>query len=233
MERVGLKAQVRDGIGKGAARSVRRGGGVPAILYGRGRTSQPIAVDGRALSAVLHTHAGRNVLIDLDLGDGGHAEPTTVMVREIQRDIFRHHPIHVDFYAISLTERLETRVPVVLKGTAKGVAEGGVVEHHLREVLVECLPTQIPEQFELDVTELVLGRSLHARDLVIPEGVTLVTPPEDVVVTVVPPKVIEEAAPAAAAAVPAEGVPAEGAPAEAAPEAAAAPAEKEKAPEKK
>ncbi len=236
MERVGLKGQVRDGVGKGAARSVRRGGGVPAILYGRGRTPQAIAVDSRALAAALHTHAGLNVLIDLDLGDGGRADPTTVMVREVQRDIFRHHPIHVDFYAISLTERLETRVPVVLKGTAKGIAEGGVVEHHLREVLVECLPTQIPEQFDVDVTELVLGRSLHASDLIMPEGVALVTPPEEVLVTVVAPKVIEEeVAPAAAAAVPAEGVPAEGAPAEGAPEAAVAPAvtEKEKAPEKK
>lgn len=240
MERVGLKAQIRAGTGKGAARSARRGGAVPAVLYGRGRAAQAIAVDGRALSAALHTHAGLNVLIDLDLGGPasrvpGRAEPTTVMVREIQRDIFRHHPIHVDFYAISLTERLETRVRVQLKGTAKGIAEGGVVEHHLREVLVECLPTQIPEQIELDVTELVIGRSLHASDLVIPGGVTLVTPPEDVVVTVVAPKVIEEeVAPAAAAAVPAEGVPAEGAPAEGAPEAAAAaPVEKEKAPEKK
>ncbi|MGH2374077.1 MAG: 50S ribosomal protein L25 [bacterium] len=236
MERVGLKAQVRDGVGKGVARSVRRGGGVPAILYGRGRSPKAIAVEGKALAAALHTHAGLNVLIDLDLGDGGSAESTIVMIREIQRDIFRHHPIHVDFHAISLTERLETRVRVVLKGTAKGIAEGGVVEHQLREVLVECLPTQIPEQFELDVTELIIGRSLHASDLVIPEGVTLVTPPEDVIVTVVAPKVIEEeVAPAAAAAVPAEGAPAEGAPAEGGPEAAAAatPAEKEKAPEKK
>lgn len=235
MERVGLKAQIRDGVGKGVARSLRRGGAVPAILYGRGRSPQPLAVDARALSAALHTHAGLNVLIDLDLADGSRAEPTTVMVREIQRDIFRHHPIHVDFHAISLTERLETRVPIVLKGTAKGIAEGGVVEHHLRDVLVECLPTQIPEQFELDVTELVLGRSLHVSDLVMPEGVTLVTPPEEVIVTVVAPKVIEEeVVPAAAAAAPAEGVPAEGAPVEGAPEAAAAaPTEKEKAPEKK
>lgn len=231
MERVGLKGQVRDGTGKGVARSLRRGGAVPAILYGRGRTPQPIAVDGRALTAVLQTHAGRNVLIDLELGGDGRGEPTTVMVKEIQRDIFRHQPIHVDFHAISLTERLETRVPIILKGTAKGIAEGGVVEQHLREVLVECLPTQIPEQFELDVSELVIGRSLHASDLFMPEGVTLVTPPEEVVVAVVAPKVVEEAAPAAAEAVPVEGVPAEGVPAEGAPE--ATPAAAEKAPEKK
>lgn len=232
MERIGLKGQVRNGIGKGAARSLRRNGAVPAILYGRGREPRPVAVDARALAAALHTHAGLNVLIDLELAGNGGSEPTTVLVREVQRDIFRHQPIHVDFHAISLTERLETHVPVVLKGTAKGVAEGGVVEHHLRDVLVECLPTQIPENFELDVTELVIGRSLHASDLVIPEGVTLVTPPEEVIVTVVAPRVVEEAAPAAAAAVPAEAAPGEPAP-EAAEEAGEKKAgEKDKAPEK-
>ncbi len=233
MERLGLKAQVRSGVGKGAARSLRRGGTVPAILYGRGRDPKPIAVDARALTAALHTHAGLNVLIDLELAGDGGSEPATVMVREIQRDIFRHQPIHVDFHVISLTEHLETHVPVVLQGTAKGIAEGGVLEHHLREVLVECLPTQIPEQLELDVTELVVGRSLHASDLTIPEGVTLVTPPEEVIVTVVAPRVVEEEVAPAAAAAPAEGVPAEGAPGEAAPGAAAPAGEKEKAPEKK
>jgi large subunit ribosomal protein L25 len=224
VERVTLKAQVRDGVGKGAARSLRRAGAIPGIVYGRGRDPRPVAVEGRALAAALHTHAGLNVLIDLDLG-GASGEPTVVMVREVQRDIFRHQPIHVDFHAISLTERLEAHVPIVLRGTAKGVAEGGVVEHILRDVLVECLPTQIPEQFELDVTELVVGRSLHASDLTVPEGVTLLTPPEDVIVTVVAPRVIEEevAAPAAAAAVP-EGVP--GAPAAEAPAPEAAEPEK-------
>jgi large subunit ribosomal protein L25 len=146
-----------------------------------------------------------------------------VLVREVQRDIFRRQPIHVDFYAISLTERLETHVPVVLKGAAKGLSEGGVVEHVLRDILVECLPTQIPEQLELDITELVVGHSLHASDLTMPEGVTLLTAPEDVVVTVVAPRIHEEeVAPAAA-------VPAEGVPGVSTPEAAAEPAEGEKA----
>ncbi len=217
MERVALKAQVRDGVGKGVAHSLRRQGLIPAVVYGRGRVPKPIAVEARALSDALRTHAGMNVLIDLEVpGDGGDA--AVVIIKETQRGIFRKDLIHVDFHAISLTETLEMNVPVALKGIPKGVAEGGVVEQHLRLVLVECLPTQIPEQFELDVTELLVGRSLHASDLVIPEGVKLVTPPDEVVVTVVEPRVHEEAAPAAAA-VPAEGVPAEGAPA--APEAAA------------
>jgi len=210
MERVTLKAQPRDGTGKGAARGLRRGGLVPAVVYGRGREAKAVAVEARALDVALHTHAGRNVLIDLEIANGGAGESTTVIVKAAQRDLFRHHLIHVDFHAISLTDTIEMNVPVVLNGNAKGVSEGGVIEHHLREVLVECLPTQVPDRLELDVTELLVGRSLHASDLVVPDGVKLLTDPDEVVVTVVAPRVHEEAAPAAAAAV--EGVPAEGAP---------------------
>jgi large subunit ribosomal protein L25 len=149
------------------------------------------------------------------------------MIKEVQRDIFRHQPIHIDFHAISLTDRRQFHVPVALQGVPRGVADGGVVEHHLREVLVECLPTQIPEQLSLDVSDLVVGRSLHASDLIVPEGVTLRTAPDEVVVTVVAPRVHEEAAPAAVAegAPPAEGAPAAPVPAA---EGATGPAEKKK-----
>jgi len=219
MERVTLKARVRHGLGKGAARSLRRGGFVPGVVYGRGRQPQAVAVEARALDAALHTHAGRNVLIDLDVVDGGDGgrEPTTVVVKDTQRDIFRRQLMHVDFHAISLTDTIEMSVPVVLKGISKGVSEGGILEHHLREVRVECLPTQIPDEIILDVTELQVGRSLHASDLTIPQGVKLLSSPDEVVVTCLTPRVHEEAAPAAAV----ESAPAEGAPA-AAPEAAAA-----------
>jgi len=212
MERVALKARTREGRGKGEARALRRAGLVPAIVYGRGRESQAVAVDATALSAALHTRAGFNALIDLSVPNGGSAsEPTTVIVKATQRDIFRHQLIHVDFHAISLTDTIEMHVPVVLLGTAKGVAEGGVVEQHLRDVLVECLPTQVPDQIKLDITELLVGRSLHASDLEVPAGVKLVTAPEQVVVAVVAPRVVEEAP--AAAEVAAEGAeaPAEGA----------------------
>jgi large subunit ribosomal protein L25 len=209
MERVTLRVQLRDALGKGAAKGLRRGGFVPAIVYGRGREPKAVAVDARALDVALHTHAGRNVLIDSICPAGG-AEATTVIVKAAQRDLFRHNLIHVDFHAIRSPTRWKWAYRS-LKGSAKGVSEGGVVEHHLREVLVECLPTQIPDQLELDVTELLVGRSLHASDLAVPEGVKLLTNPDEVVVTVVAPRVHEEAAPAAAAV---EGVPAEGAPAE-------------------
>jgi large subunit ribosomal protein L25 len=230
MERVPLKAQRRDGQGKGEARALRRAGLVPGIVYGRGLQSQAVAVESNSLSAVLHTHAGMNVLIDLSVANGESAGvPTTVIIKATQRDIFRHNLIHIDFHAISLTDTIEMHVPVILTGTAKGVSEGGVVEQHLREVLVECLPTQVPDRIEVDITELLVGRSLHASDLAVPDGVKLVTAPEQVVVAVVAPRVVEEAP--VAAAVPAEGAaaaaPAEGA-AAAAPAAEATPDKAEK-----
>jgi large subunit ribosomal protein L25 len=211
MERVNLSATVRDGLGKSGARRLRRGGRVPAVVYGQGRESQPVAVEGKALSATLHTHAGLNVLIDLGIRGDGAEDKQLVMVKDMQRDIFTHDITHVDFHVISLEETLEAHVPVLLVGTPKGVVDGGVLEQHLREVLVECLPTQIPEHFEVDVTGLTIGKAVHVGELTIPAGLTLLTPTEAVVATVLQPRVEElPAAPAAAEAVPVEGEAAEG-----------------------
>ncbi|HEV8339348.1 MAG TPA: 50S ribosomal protein L25 [bacterium] len=232
MERVHLAATVRNGLGKSGARQLRRSGQVPAVVYGKGRESQPLAVEGKALSATLHTHAGLNVLIDLGIQGDAAEDRQLVMVKDVQRDVLSHGILHVDFHVISLEETLETHVPVLLVGTPKGVVDGGVLEQHLREVLVECLPTQIPEHFELDVTGLTIGHAVHAGELTIPEGVTLLTPTEEVVATVQQPRVEEApAAPAAAEAVPAEGEAVEGEAAER-PAPGAAPAKEPEAEEK-
>lgn len=222
MERVSLEARRRDGTGTGKVRKIRQQGLVPAVVYGRGREPLPLVVDGKALRASLHTHAGLNVLIDLGIVNGSRATET-VMVREVQRGMFKREIIHVDFHTIDLTETLEARVPLVFTGHAKGVVDdGGMLEIHLREVIVECLPTQIPESIEIDVSALGVGDSLHASDIRLPAEVTMVTSAEEAVATVVVPKVIEEVAPAVAAApeaaaeaaAPAAVAPAEGKPAE-------------------
>lgn len=212
MERVTLGVQRRVGLGKGQVKKLRQSGLVPGIVYGRGVEPTPVAVDAKRLRGILHTAAGLNVLIDLAIGDGS-APGATVMVKDIQRDIFRTDAIlHIDFHTIDLAEQVEAHVRLVFKGQAKGVVEdGGIFEVHLREVVVECLPTQIPEHIDLDISELTIGRSLHVSDLVIPAEVTLVTEPEEVVATVVAPRAEEVAAPAAApeaAAVPGAEVPA-------------------------
>lgn len=200
MERVTLEARRREGVGKSHARSLRRTGQVPAIVYGRAQQPFPVAVESKALRTVLHTDAGMNVLIELAIADDGGRRTQTVMVKELQRSIFRRDIIHVDFHTISLEERLEARVRLTFVGQAKGIAEGGVLEVHLRELLVECLPTHIPEHIEVNINDLALGHSIHVRDLVVAPEIKVVTPPEEAVVTVVALKVVEEVTPVPAAA---------------------------------
>ncbi len=237
MERVTLEAKTREGLGKNQVRRLRHDGQIPGIVYGRGREPRPVAVDAKALGAVLHTQAGRNVLIDLAIGNGDR-RAETVIVKELQRDIFRRDITHVDFYAIDLTRPLEASVPITFVGHAAGIADGGVFEVHLREVVVKCLPTQIPEHIEVNISALGVGDAIHVRDLVLPAEATVVTAPEEVVATVVVPKVVEEAttttvaAPAEAGVPSAAGAPeaaAEAKPAEAKPAAAKSAASPEKA----
>lgn len=198
MERISLAARARTGIGTSAVKKLRRTGQVPAVVYGRGIAPTAVAVEARALRGALQTHAGMNVLIDLSIG-GGASAARTVMVKDIQRDIFRRDIIHVDFTTVDLTEIVEAHVPIVFKGTPRGVSEdGGIFEAHMRELVVECLPTQIPERIDLDVSQLPLGKSLHVSDLILPPDVALVSEPDEVIATVVAPRVVEEAAPAPA-----------------------------------
>ena len=199
MERVSLSAAARTATGKNAVKKIRKNGLVPAILYGRARESVPLAVDRKGLLGALAT-GGRNVLIDLMVTHDGESESNTVMIREIQRDHLRREILHVDLHQIILTEKLEARVPVMLEGMPEGVASGGgILEPHLREVEIRCLPTQIPDHLTANVAHLAVGDSLHVRDLVVPEGIEILTPPEEVLVSVVAPKEeVEEAAPAAA-----------------------------------
>jgi large subunit ribosomal protein L25 len=204
MERVTLEALRRAGLGKNQVRRLRHDGQVPGIVYGRGREPLPVAVNAKALGAALHTQAGRNVLIDLAIGDGDR-RAETVMVKDLQRDIFRRDITHVDFYAIDLTRTVEAHVPITFVGQPAGIADGGVFEVHLREVVVKCLPTQIPEHIEVNINALGVGDAIHVRDVLLPPEVTAVSPPEEVVATVVVPKVVEEVTPAAAAAAPEVG----------------------------
>ncbi len=199
MERVTLGAVARTATGKNAVKKVRKDGFVPAILYGRTREPLPLAVGRQDLVGALAT-GGRNVLIDLRVARTGDEESNTVMISEIQRDHIRREILHVDLHQISLTEKLEARVPVALVGIPEGVASGsGILEQHLREVVVRCLPLEIPDHLTVNVEGLGVGDSVHVRDLAVAEGIEVVTPPEEVIAALVAPKV-EEEAPAAEAA---------------------------------
>src|SRR5438045_227117 len=159
-----LTATLRDGGGKGSARKLRAEGLVPGILYGHGMDPLKLALDGRELYHVLHTGAGSNVLIDLHVGKDQHL----AMPREIQRDHVRGQFLHIDFLAVRRDEKITVDVPVHLVGESHGVKEGGVVEHHLWEIKLECFPGDVPERIEGEITKLGIGDSLRAGALALP-----------------------------------------------------------------
>lgn len=197
---VTLKAQPRSATGKGAARKARQAGEVPGVVYGIGIDPIPLSISTREMSSALHTEAGTNVLINLQLDS---KTKYFTMLREVQQDPLRGSLIHVDFLKIDRDVKIEADVPIHIVGESHGVREGGVVEHHLWEVRVEALPTDVPPNLEIDITALGIGEHLRVSDLRPPSDVEILSPAEEIVVSVVEPQVIklpeEEAAEAAAA----------------------------------
>jgi large subunit ribosomal protein L25 len=182
-----LTAERREDHGKGVARKLRAAGRVPAVLYGHGQETQALSVDAHDMFKVLHTSAGANVLVDLKVDKDEHL----VLPREIQRNHIKGTIVHVDFLVVSRTETIQVNVEIVDIGEAPGVKQGGVVDHHLREVLVECFPQDVPEHLEADVSGLDLNDVLHVSDLVAPQGVTILTNPEETVLAVIVPAVLK------------------------------------------
>jgi large subunit ribosomal protein L25 len=188
---VSLSATPRDTTGKGPARQARFKKQIPAVIYGHGRPTQPLLLDGQSLEKALSGVEPASTVIELTV-DGKKAR---ALIREIQRHPVRPDIIHVDFYEIHAHEKVTLKVPVHLVGAPDGVRNaGGVLDQVTREVEIEVLPEQIPDRVELDVTALKIGDSLHVRDLVIPNAVIL-TGAELTIATVVPPRAEEVAAP--------------------------------------
>jgi len=188
-----LEATPREATGKGPARRLRAQGRIPGICYKPGAKSVSVSVEARTLDNLLKAStAGLNTLIDLKIAGGGEFDGSQVLVKELQIDPVSRELVHADFFAVDLTETLNVSVPIHLIGTAHGVTMGGIVDHALRTLEVECLPNAIPEEFSVDVTALDVGDSIHVRDIVLPEGIELLTDPELSVVSVVAPVAVEE-----------------------------------------
>lgn len=196
MHVVNLTARTRTGRGRGYRNRLKNQGYVPAVVYGKEIGSLPIAVQIRAVEAVLG-RGGRNTLValEIDPGNGKTAKWDTI-IKEVQYHPFKNELLHVDFHQISLNEELTTNVAVRLVGEAPGVKAGGLVEHLLREIEVSCLPRNIPEAIEVDVSGLDIGDSIHVADLTPPGGVKFTTDGDVVVVTITAPeRETEEAEP--------------------------------------
>lgn len=175
-----LKAEPRDGTGKGAARKLRATGRVPGILYGSGVESTPISVSSKDLLHLFHQGVS---LVELEYDGTTHL----TIPREVQRDHIHSRYIHIDFLAVRRDEKVTLNIEVRETGEAAGVKSGGVIEHHLREVEIECLPSDVPEIIDLDVTALEIGDLLRVRDVVAPPGVEILTDPDTPVISVITP----------------------------------------------
>jgi large subunit ribosomal protein L25 len=194
-----LQVEKREGRGKNEARRLRAAGRIPAVVYGAEKNKAlEIAVDPKVLLRILHSESGVNTLIGLEGVDlaGG-----KVLVKEYQLDPIDHKLLHADFYAVAMDKALTVTVPVVLKGEPKGVKQqGGVVDFVNREIEVECLPGDIPENITVDVSELMLHEGIRVKDIVPSGQWKAVSEPDMMIVHVVTVKAEEEPAPADAAA---------------------------------
>jgi len=189
-----LSAETREETGSGPARRLRRNGYVPAVIYGHGQESRNLKVPERELRQLLESISVDNTLVDLRLEDGEGEDPEAgsrkVLIREVQQHPWKAQLLHVDFFQIREDEEIRVAIPIRYTGTPDGVRNaGGILQTNRNELEVECLPGEIPEYFELDVTELEIGDSLHVADL----DTGAVQPLEELDLTlcvVVPPTVI-------------------------------------------
>src|SRR5215210_7455915 len=166
-----LKAQARDGRGKGDARKLRAQGLVPGVLYGHGVEPVAISLSSQDLLHFFHANHGAATVVDLDVDGKRHM----AIPREIQRDHLHGKYVHIDFLAVRRDEKVRMSVEIHEAGEAPGVKSGGVIEHHLRDVEIECFPGDVPEQLTADISSLELGDMLRLGDVAVPNGVTILT----------------------------------------------------------
>lgn len=193
METMKLQAKQRIKLGTQSAKEARRRGALPAILYGHGMKPLAVEVNYRDFMTALHTKAGTNVLINLDV-EGVKLKESTCLIKEIQHDPVSEKLKHVDFTVISLTEKITVKVHLVVTHAdeAAGVKEGGVLDIVHHEIEIECLPTQIPEKIEVNAKDMKVNDVIHVKDLVLPKGIVVKLAADDVVVALHPPVKEEE-----------------------------------------
>ncbi len=193
MDQVTLAAEKREVFGSRPARRLRRSGRVPAVVYGRSAHTAEVSVDALELSRALHTEAGLNALLSIELPG---IEPVLTVAREIQRDPVRGDITHLDFIQVSLDEAIQAEVTVDYQGVPLGVREdGAIVETIENTVLIEALPTQIPSSIEVDISHMVIGDTLKLAELPVIEGVTYVDDPDRPLLGVQAPRAEEEEVP--------------------------------------
>ena len=191
MEKITLKADVRENTGKSAAKGLRKKDIIPAVVYKGGKDALKLQLVVKDIEQILHTKAGENAIITLKIsGSDKSLKDRTVVIKEVQREPIKDRILHIDFNEISLTEMLKVNVPIAAHGEAVGVkADGGTLEHVMWELQIECLPTNIPPKLDVDVTNLKIGDAVYVKDIPVPEGVKVLSDLELIAMIVKPPKV--------------------------------------------
>src|ERR1700736_254904 len=190
-KQVKLRAEKRAEIGRAAARKLKARGVVPAIIYGAKEKPQPLQLSLRDINAMLSHASGENILVELEID--GEKSKRTALVQEVQHSPVGGDVLHVDFHAISMDETIQADVPLEALGVANGVKNfGGLLEQNLRALTIECLPRDLPDRITVDVSELNIGDSIHARQIQLPPGVTSKVLPDLTAFSVLAPAVEEE-----------------------------------------
>lgn len=187
MDFIELSVQSREEKGKSLSRKLRRLGFIPAVLYGGNSDATLLKVKNKDVDKLLH-EGNRNAILKLK----GLSKDTTAIIKEVQKEKVKDCIIHLDFQKVAMDTEIETAVAIELLGEAVGVTEGGVLQHNIRELHVKALPKDIPEKYEVDVSELAIGSSIKVSDLKALPGVEILDNPEDNIVSVVPPTELKE-----------------------------------------
>ncbi len=190
-ERIRLEVEPRAARGSAAARRLRAQGLVPGVLYGSGREAQAFSVGERELRRVLSGEHGTHAILDVVIGDGDRRRPHHAVLKDYQTHSTRGRVLHVDLHEVRLDQPIQAQVVVELAGEPEGVTMGGVLTQLVREVNVEALPMEIPDQIEADVSALGIGDSLRVSDLTVPERVTVLDDPDTVLVNIAQPTRVE------------------------------------------
>lgn len=189
MAQLTVQAEERQETGKGANRRLRLQGKLPAVIYGQGLETLSVSVNAQDVDLILHSEAGHNTIFQLQVS----GKLTDVLIKDYQLDPVKGSLLHADFQAVALDQKMTFAVPVQIVGTAEGVIAGGVLDQVLREIEVECLPTEVPDHIPLDVTELEIGDSVRVEALQLDSPkLSLLSAPDLVILSVVPPHVEEE-----------------------------------------
>lgn len=184
MEFAELKAEERKSAGKESSKKLRRRGKIPATIYSNGK-ARSIAINARDFTGLTHSGAGSHVIVKLSI-EGTNERPNAI-IKEIQKNAVKAQVVHVDFQEVALDQKISAAVPIEITGESPGIAAGGVLEHHLREVELEGLPKDMPDHVKVDISGLELGGSLHAGSVLLPPGIEMLTSTDTTVLAITSP----------------------------------------------